>query len=123
LEFFRDPNRARFNVPFLSLLDTPLENLRTRVERLAPQMAESAAASAEAVTLAATLHGPPSVCRLASWGIALTPRSGTSAALGERLSQAPYPVVGRLDADRLVLDLRTVFPRQDIDLVSAVTGE
>lgn len=122
LEFYRDPDRARFNVPLLSLVDTPLENLRTRAERLAPQMAESAAASAEAVSLPASSHAAPAVCRLPSWGIALTPRSGTSAALVERLSQVPYPVVGRLESDRFVLDLRTVFPRQDLDLVSAITG-
>ena len=122
LEFFRDPDGARFNVPLLSLLDTPLDNLRTRAERLAPQMAGAAVASAEAVSLTAPAHGLPRACRLPSWGIALTPRKGDVASLAETLSQAVYPVLGRPEGGRLVLDLRTVFPRQDMDLVSAVTG-
>jgi L-seryl-tRNA(Ser) seleniumtransferase len=119
LELFRDPDRARFQVPLLSLLDTPLENLRTRAERLAPQLAERMT-SAEAVSVAATAPAAPRACRLPSWGIALTPVDGDIAALQQRLLDAAYPVVGRVDGERLLLDLRTVFPRQDLDLVDAV---
>ena len=122
LERCRDLDQARFAIPLLSLLDTPLENLRTRAERLAPQMNGPMAASAEAVFLAAPVNRPPRFCRLASWGIALAPRNGDVAALTESLSRAIYPVIGRPEDDRLILDLRTVFPRQDMEVVSAISG-
>jgi L-seryl-tRNA(Ser) seleniumtransferase len=122
LDLCRDCDQARFNVPLLSLLDTPLENLRTRAERLAPQMVGSGISSAEVVSLPETAIALPWACRLPSWGIALRPQTGQLAALKERLRQAVIPVEGRVEGEALLLDMRTVFPRQDINLVGAVTG-
>ena len=58
---------------------------------------------------------------LASYGIALTAADGNVARLDQRLRSARYPVVGRLEAERLVLDLRTVLPRDDRTLVQSIT--
>jgi L-seryl-tRNA(Ser) seleniumtransferase len=43
-------------------------------------------------------------------------------ALANRLRTATQPVVGRIENDRLLLDLRTVFPRQDQALVEGILG-
>jgi L-seryl-tRNA(Ser) seleniumtransferase len=40
--------------------------------------------------------------------------------LAATLRAGTPPVVGRIQQDRLLLDLRSVFPRQDVDLVAAV---
>jgi L-seryl-tRNA(Ser) seleniumtransferase len=123
LDLCWDTDQARFTVPLLSLLDTPLDNLRTRSERLAPQMAGNHIASAEVVSFPAAVHSLPRACRLASWGISLRPQAGEPVTLAERLRQAVIPVAGRVEGEALLLDMRTVFPRQDIDLVRSVTGE
>lgn len=123
LDLCRESDQARFTVPLLSLLDTPLDNLRTRAERLAPQMVGQEIASAEMVSLSESVHALPRSCRLPSWGISLRPQTGDVTKLAERLQQAVNPLVGRVEREALLLDLRTVFPRQDIDLVNSVTGE
>jgi L-seryl-tRNA(Ser) seleniumtransferase len=58
--------------------------------------------------------------KLPSYAIALTPAGGNVAALDERLRKSPVPIVGRREGDRLLLDLRTVLPRQDQSLVEMV---
>jgi L-seryl-tRNA(Ser) seleniumtransferase len=42
--------------------------------------------------------------------------------LAAQLRAATPPVVGRVHRDRLHLDLRSVFPRQDQELVAAVVS-
>ena len=57
-----------------------------------------------------------------SFGIAISATDGNIRSLEARFSQADRPVLGRIDGDRLVLDLRTVFPRQDRQLVEVIVG-
>ncbi|MGH7194764.1 MAG: hypothetical protein ACREJM_14690, partial [Candidatus Saccharimonadales bacterium] len=51
---------------------------------------------------------------------ALTPAEMSIDRLATRLRTGRPAVVGRVHENRLYLDLRTVFPRQDLDLVAAV---
>ena len=122
LRLYRDPQQAKHHIPLLQLLSTPLENLRTRAERLAPQMAASQAiAAAEAVADVTYLGGGAvPTQQLATWCIALTPAEMSVDRLSGRLRTAQPAVIGRVRDERLYLDLRTVFPRQDLDLVAAV---
>jgi L-seryl-tRNA(Ser) seleniumtransferase len=53
--------------------------------------------------------------------ITLQPPDGVSAVACERrLREGPIPVVARLEKERVILDLRTVLPGQEDDLVKAV---
>jgi hypothetical protein len=54
---------------------------------------------------------------LPSWAIALTPRDETPPQLAERLASGPVSLCGRIAGETVLLDLRTVFPRQDLSLV------
>jgi L-seryl-tRNA(Ser) seleniumtransferase len=109
-------------LPVWQLLSTPLENLRNRAERIAPQVAQATdVASASVVEtrspIAAALldrGGWP------SYAVALSAANGDLVSLERRLSRGEQPVNGRIENDRLLLDLRTVFPRQDMALVQAV---
>lgn len=121
LRLYRDPDTLPRTLPLLTLLATSGDNLKNRAERLAPQMAAlSGIAKAEAlrqpIEAAVAATGG---CRLESWSIALTPAERSLERLAAQLRQASPPVVGRTEGDRLVLDLRTVFPRQDLELVEA----
>ena len=50
----------------------------------------------------------------------LEPRHLTLAQLGERLRKGRPPVVGYVAGQRFKIDLRTVFPRQDLELAEAI---
>jgi L-seryl-tRNA(Ser) seleniumtransferase len=121
LRFYADANLAERSIPLLSLLATPIENLRNRAERLAPQMSAGGALSATVIASEARLtEGPAAGSGLPSCAIALVPQRGTVAALAASLESATPAVVGRVEADRVVLDLKAVLPRQDSQLVAAV---
>jgi L-seryl-tRNA(Ser) seleniumtransferase len=121
LQLYGDLPTAELSIPLLSLLATPLDNLKNRALRLAPQMQASGVVSAAVVEDVADLCGSavpaqqiPTCC------ISLVPAEGNAESLANRLRTGKLAVVGRLQNDRLLLDLRSVLPRQDIDLVAAV---
>jgi L-seryl-tRNA(Ser) seleniumtransferase len=122
LRLYRDPEKAKLEIPLLSLLATSIENLRNRAERLAPQMAAaSAVAGAEVIADHTFLGGGsvptqevPTVC------IALTPAGRSIDDLHAALRTGQPCVFGRIQKERLLLDLRSVLPSQDRLLVEAV---
>jgi L-seryl-tRNA(Ser) seleniumtransferase len=125
LESYTASPGGESTVPMLQLLTTPLDNLRDRAERIAPQLAQAPSiANAEAIATHSPLFSADAPEDApASFGIALTPADGDLAALEKRLQDAAHPVYGRCIDGRLVLDLRMVFPRQDQSLVEAVVGD
>lgn len=108
--------------PLAALAETSVDNLRNRAERLAPQLA-----AIPAIAQAAPVAGEVLVSscgwggrRLASWGIGLCPQSGDAASLAQRLRAATPSILARIESDQVVLDLRSVPPSQDVELVRAV---
>lgn len=124
LRLYGDLEVTERSVPLLALLSTPLENLKNRAERLAPQLAASGAvAKAEAACDVAYLGGGSvPTQQIGTWCIALSPLKGSVDALAFALRSGTPSVVGRIKEDRLLLDLRTVFPRQESELLSAVAA-
>jgi seryl-tRNA(Sec) selenium transferase len=57
-----------------------------------------------------------------SFGIALSPVGGDVDTLDKRLRSARFPILGRIENDRIILDLRTVSPRQDTTLIDSLAG-
>jgi L-seryl-tRNA(Ser) seleniumtransferase len=122
LELHGDPGRAALAIPTLALATTPVENLRSRAERLAPQIGASAMVSeATAIELPVGPSGLP--FRAASWAIRLRPAGMSVERLADKLRGQNPAVRGILKTDELLLDLRTVFPRQDLGLVAAFGAE
>lgn len=122
LELYNTSPRIVEALPVWQLLTTPVDNLKNRAERMAPQLAQSSGI-AEATPLA--LHSPISSGRETntgwpSYGISLAATDGNATALCDKLRHASPSVIGRVENERLVLDLRTVFPRQDIQLIEGV---
>lgn len=130
LELYDDLQQAPLTIPLVQLLTTSVENLRHRAERLAPQLAQAAdIATAEAVPSESGLgvacsggSASQANAAIASYAVALTPASGDVDSLDTRLRNGVTPIVGRRDGGRLLLDLRTVFPRDDQRLVQLVVG-
>ena len=122
LRLYQEPDQIEQKLPLLTLLSTPVENLKNRAERLAPQLAAaSVIQSAEPVQDATFLGGGAMPNQqVDTWCVALEPAHGTVDALAGRLRVGPRAVCGRVQNDRLLLDLRTVFARQDVLIVEAV---
>ena len=56
-----------------------------------------------------------------SWGVALTPAApGSAQDLFEQLRGGEPPVIGRIEMDRLILELRTLLPGDADELVRAL---
>ncbi len=121
LRLYRNPDQARQAIPLLHLLGTSAENLQNRAGRLAPQIAATSAVS-EAEPQAGVTHlciEPISTQQLPTWQIAIKPAELSADRLAGALRSGKPAVAGRVEHDHLLLDLRTVLPRQDIDLVAA----
>ncbi|MGE0607225.1 MAG: L-seryl-tRNA(Sec) selenium transferase [Pirellulales bacterium] len=124
LRLYRTPDVARREIPILALLDTPVDNLKGRAQRLAPQLAALPAIdTAEAVPGQACLEDPAMPGQqVPTWCVALRPARQDSGRLAKLLQAGVPSVVGRVEQDRLLLDLRTVFPRQDQQLIEAIAA-
>jgi L-seryl-tRNA(Ser) seleniumtransferase len=124
LRLYRNPATARREIPLLQLLDTSVDNLKNRAQRLAPQIAAcSAVKSAEPVEDVTYLGGGAvPTQKLATWCIAISPQDMSVDRLAARLRTGTPAIVGRVQQERLYFDLRSVFPRQDQQLVAAVAA-
>jgi L-seryl-tRNA(Ser) seleniumtransferase len=123
LECYENPTGGIQSIPVWQFLAVSVDNLRNRAERIAPQLAKaegigSATPVETRSPIAATLADG-----LPSYGIALSPAGGDAGALDKRLRSARFPILGRVEEGRIILDLRTVLPRQDITLVEALTAQ
>jgi len=124
LRLYRDEEKARRAIPLLHLLTTAVENLENRAERLAPQLAATTPIEEAEVVAGVTYFGGGSIPtqELETRCIALKPAQMTVDRLATALRLGKPPVVGRVHQDRLLLDLRSVLPRQDMLLVDALNA-
>jgi L-seryl-tRNA(Ser) seleniumtransferase len=107
-------------LPIWQFLTGSIENLRNRAERLAPQLA---AASGISTATAIEIRSPLLPAFAEGWpsyGVALTAADGDIRSLDKRLRSGPSPILGRIEGERLILDLRTVLPRQDKSIVDVL---
>lgn len=121
LRLWREPQKACRAIPLLSLLCTSVENLRNRAERLAPQLEETAVV-ARAEPIAATTYlteAPIATHEIPTWRIAIEPAGMSCGRLATALRLGVTPLVPIVEQDRLLVDLRTVVPRQDVALIDA----
>jgi L-seryl-tRNA(Ser) seleniumtransferase len=100
-------------IPVWRMIATPASQLRERAESL------GRASGSEPVPLRSTVGGGslPGETQ-SSWGIALAAASPDT--LLARLRSGEPAIVGRIEAGRVVLDLRTVPPDRDADIASAI---
>jgi L-seryl-tRNA(Ser) seleniumtransferase len=124
VQSYESTERGAEALPLWQLLTSPVENLRNRAERIAPQLTNAPGiSSATAIETRSPLSSTFALDGgSASYGVALTPSEGGASQLDKRLRSLPLPIVGRIEGDHVVLDLRTVLPRQDRALVESIVG-
>jgi L-seryl-tRNA(Ser) seleniumtransferase len=117
------PSFGADSAPVWQCLSTSVENLRNRAERMAAQLAHvEGVASASAIETRSPISASLPGEGWPSHGVALAAADGNLATLDNRLQTARVPIRGRIEGDRIILDLRTVLPRQDKTLVDALLG-
>ncbi|MGH2828049.1 MAG: L-seryl-tRNA(Sec) selenium transferase [Actinomycetota bacterium] len=97
-------------LPLWSLALTPAEELRERAEGVAAAVAGDTLKAEAVATRAVTGGGSLPGEEIGSWAVVLAHSELGADELQERLRRGSPPIIGRIDADRLVLDLRTVDP-------------
>jgi L-seryl-tRNA(Ser) seleniumtransferase len=107
-------------VPLYAFLRVPIEDLAARARKLATE-ASALGWEAEAAPLVAIAGGGAGTeSTLPSYGVLLRhPAIGETEAAA-RLRTRELPVIARVSEGRLVLDLRTVAPEEDADLLAAL---
>jgi L-seryl-tRNA(Ser) seleniumtransferase len=121
LEIYLKPETAEQEIPILRMLSTPIENLELRGEKLCGQLGHlSFVESIESVPSEAMLGGGSLPAQTTeSRALEITPKGMTADELASQLRDTKPAVMGRIYKDRLYLDLRTVQPQDEIDLVAA----
>lgn len=105
------------DVPLYRLLATPEQALKRRARRLARRLTAGGVACRVAPCRAALGGGTTPDQTLPSWGLELAGRAHDTAAA---LRQGAPAVVARVADERVVVDLRAVFPEQDDTLARAL---
>jgi L-seryl-tRNA(Ser) seleniumtransferase len=107
-------------VPLFRMLAAPREQIRERCARVAARLADSALA-AEVVAVEGMLGGGASPgTRLKSFALALRFAALSTVQVLRALREHDPPVIGRIEGDRVLLDLRTVNPASDDELAMAL---
>ncbi len=122
LQLYRHPEQAEQSIPLLSLLSVPVEQLQQRAQSLASELAAiEGIAEVRAVEDVAYLGGGSiPTQQMKTWCVSLLPKNISIDSLAKALRGGRPAVVGRIQQDRLLLDLRAVFSRHDKSLLDAV---
>jgi L-seryl-tRNA(Ser) seleniumtransferase len=116
LKLYRDPDRLAARLPTLRLLARPNVDIENLAQRLAPQVAAAVGGAFTLNVIACASQigsGALPLETVPSTGLAIRPvaKRGAGRSLGrlaETLRQLPTPVLGRLEDQTLVLDLRAL---------------
>ncbi|MDR5697484.1 MAG: hypothetical protein QN135_07250 [Armatimonadota bacterium] len=124
LRLYLDPDRAWRRVPILRTLAASTGKLRLRAERVAGKISaalpslEVRVLPTEAESGGGSLPG----ASLPSFAVAVRHPHVDAEAWSARLRCADPPVLSRIHDDTVLLDLRSVLPEQDGELVAAVVA-
>ncbi|WP_119680713.1 L-seryl-tRNA(Sec) selenium transferase [Indioceanicola profundi] len=121
LRLYRDPVRARKEVPVLRMLAEPVEEVAARAGRLCGALIGLPGLEAETIATDAMAGGgslPEE--RLPSRAVAVRAATAGPEELARRLRARPIPVIGRIAAGRLLFDLRTVAEPEVEEIAAAM---
>ncbi len=119
LREYLDLDKALKNVPTLRMLTLSAEELKKRAQRLARRLTKKLGQRCRsfiAPTVSRVGGGALPEFNIASWAIVLVPSTMTLNTFEKRLRHLPIPIIGRIENDRFLLDVRTLQEREFGDL-------
>jgi L-seryl-tRNA(Ser) seleniumtransferase len=117
LSLYRDPARALREIPALVQLTCTAESLRARGEQILGELGDAADRIEIVESEASVGGGAFPTARIPSIALAI---AGRPDALEARLRSGEPAVVTRVADGRVLIDLRTIFPAEDVQLVAAL---
>ncbi len=123
LKIYLDEQRVYREIPVWRMIAAGLDELLPRAEALARRIESlpGIRAAVEVITGSSKLGGGAlPLQKLPTYLVAISLSGMDAAFLEKRLRQNKPPVVARVQQDRLLLDLRTIFPEEECLLVKAV---
>ena len=121
LQLLRDPVTARRELPLYAMLSQSEDALRQRAQAIKDALADIRGAEAWVIQTQAQVGGGSTPGQMIpSFGLALRPLRGSVAALCARLRGGETPVIGRVQHDSLVLDMRTLREGETAPLTAAL---
>ncbi len=125
LRFYYDEQQALQNVPTLAMLTATKEVLKRRAEKLLRRVRkkiEKKCTASLAKTASKVGGGALPEQDIASWAVSLLPIDRTVAELERNLRLAENPVIGRIENDIFILDMRTIQDREIALLSESLCG-
>ena len=119
LRLYLDPRDAMEEIPTLKMLAVTLEQLEAKANRLRDAIAAKTSGCALSVIeeLGQVGGGSVPTQMLKSRVVAIVPSAISVMELEKRLRACPVPVIGRINKDQYLLDVRTI-EESDFDLVA-----
>jgi L-seryl-tRNA(Ser) seleniumtransferase len=107
-------------IPVIGMLREPLDALRRRADQMVSALAGLRVAAKTGTGRSQIGGGTLPRSAVDSVTLDLTSQTLKPQDLARRLRERPVPVIGYVARGTLKLDLRTIFPRQDADVVDAI---
>jgi L-seryl-tRNA(Ser) seleniumtransferase len=122
LRLYLQPGGAE-RVPIHAMLAAPIERLRERAEAIRAQLGPNARARVRLVDSEASVGGGAApLSTMPSVALAIAPSDRKPNALADALRRGTPPIVGRVTGGELLLDLRTIEPRNDAILARGLSA-
>jgi L-seryl-tRNA(Ser) seleniumtransferase len=111
-------------LPLWRMAGAGLDELESRARRIAERLAPTSGAVKVEAAPTRSVSGGGSLpgVELGSWAVALIPGRAGASEMQRTLRRSNPPVVARVEDDRVLLDLRTVAPEDDLALTEAIVG-
>jgi L-seryl-tRNA(Ser) seleniumtransferase len=116
LRLYRDEARAIREIPTLkAFLASPRElkirasRLKVRLKREAPELGIYRVRESVSEMGGGALPWEP----VPTFVLAVTPKGDSASGMQEKLRKGPLPVIGRIEQDELLLDVRTILPEEE----------
>ena len=117
LRLYLEPERALREIPVLAMLTTSADDIESRAQGLAGSLRESGIDAMVVNSSASVGGGAFPTVEIPSFAVALNYNADSAE---KRLRLGEPPVIGRIAEGRLILDLRSVAPRDDGALGAAI---
>jgi L-seryl-tRNA(Ser) seleniumtransferase len=121
LREYLDFDKALKNVPTLAMLTIATVDLKKRAQRILRQLTGRLAGRCRvkiAPTVSRVGGGALPEYSIASWAIDLEPEAIRLNTFEKNLRHLPIPIIGRIENDRFLLDVRTIQDREIVELVT-----
>ena len=121
LRVYLDPVAAEEKIPVLSMLSMTLDTLRSRADKLGEEI-QKRGGTVDIITTK-SVAGGGAVPGLELESFAISPIGEVSAdEMEQKLRNLPTPIIGRIENDRLLIDVRTLF-EDDFEYVINIAAE